>query len=221
MEAKICSFTVSDDGEVKGTFSHSYGGYGAVDACTSYKSLGEEKFVDDVKRKKGAWQIEKAEFSNVDNLDASMTVTYTLAVADAAQIAGDRIYLHPLLTEAQTDNPFKQPERQFPVDFAAPFDETFNATYTLPEGYTADELPKPLVMSLPNNGGRFTYQVQVSGRQLTVMSRLVIRKPVFEAQEYMMLKEFYDKILLKHGEQLVLVKSAAPVAQKTSVVSSY
>lgn len=213
VEAKTCTFVLSEDGDVKGTLQHSYGGYGAVDARTSYKARSEEKFVEDVKRKKPSWQVEKAEFSNVNKLDASLTVLYTLSVGDVAQVAGDRIYLHPMMTEGQTDNPFKQPERQFPVDFATPFDESFAATYTLPEGYTADELPKPLLLSLPENGGRFVYQVQQSGRQLTVMSRITVRKPIFTAEEYMFLKEFYDKILLKHGEQIVLVKGA-PVAEK-------
>lgn len=212
VEAKTCTFTVSEDGDVKGTLLHSYGGYGAVDARASYNLRGEEKFVEDVKRKKPSWQVEKAEFSNVNELDASMTVQYTLSVADVAQVAGDRIYLHPLLTEGHGDNPFKQPERQFPVDFASAFDETITATYLLPEGYTADELPKPLNLSLPNNGGRFVYQVQQTGRQLAVVSRITIRRPIFEAQEYTYLKEFFDKILLKHGEQIVLVKGV--VSQK-------
>lgn len=213
VEAKTGTFTVSEDGEVTGTFAHSYGGYGAVDARATYQLRGEDKFVDDVKRKKPSWQVEKAEFSNVADLQASMTVKYALSVVDVAQVAGDRIYLHPLLTEGQSENPFKQQERQFPVDFATPFDETFTATYLIPEGYTADELPKPLTLSLPANGGRFTYQVQQSGNQLMVASRIVIRKPIFEAQEYTLLKEFYDKILLKHGEQVVLIKGAR-VAEK-------
>ncbi len=93
-------------------------------------------------------------------------------------------------------------------------DETFTATYTLPTGYIVEELPKPLALGLPNNGGRFTYQVQQKGNQLEVVSRITIRKPIFMAAEYVLLKEFYDKILLKHGEQVVLVKAATLTEKK-------
>ncbi|XWW44281.1 transglutaminase [Fibrella sp. USSR17] len=212
MEAKTCTFTITDDGETKGTLVHSYGGYGAVQARASYKRQGEEKFLADVKRKKSTWQVDKAEFTSVDDLNVSMNVKYSLSMTDVAQVAGDRIYLHPMLTEGQSENPFKQPSRQFPIDFGTPIDEAFTATYTLPDGYTADELPKPLVMNLPENAGRFVYQVQQSGKQLTVVSRITIKKPIFGAEEYMFLKEFYDKILLKQGEQVVLVKGA--IAEK-------
>jgi len=212
VEVKSGVFVIADDGEVKGTFAQSYGGYGAVAARTSYKQKGESKFVSEVKQKKPAWQVERVSFANVDDLSASMTVNYALNIPDAASVVGDRMYLHPVITEGVTSNPFKQPSRQFPVDFGAPSDETFTATYTLPAGYIVDELPKPMALGLPNNGGRFTYQIQQKDNQLEVVSRITIRKPIFMADEYMFLKEFYESILLKHGEQVVLKKGT--VAEK-------
>ncbi|NID08730.1 DUF3857 domain-containing protein [Fibrivirga algicola] len=209
---KACNFEISADGEAKGLFSQSYDGYRAADARLAHQLLGEEKFMSQVKQLRPDWQIETAELANVSDLTAPVLAKYTLVIPAAASISGDRMYLNPLLTEGITSNPFKQPARQFPVDFATPFDETFTATYIFPEGFTVDELPKPLVLSLPNNGGRFTYQIQQKGNQLDVVSRITIRKPVFGADEYMFLKEFYDKILLKHGEQVVLVQG--PVAGK-------
>lgn len=213
VESKIGQFTLSDDGELTGTLAHSYGGYGAVDARESYQERGEEKFVEEVRRKKPGWQIEKAEFENGTNLSQSMTVKYKLTIPEGAQVVGDRIYLRPLCTEDAQENPFKQPDRQFPVDFAYAFDESFIATYTLPAGYVADELPKPLVLSLPQNGGRFTYQVQQTGNQLAVVSRISLRKSLYTAEEYPFLKEFYEKILLKNAEQVVL-KKGPTVAEK-------
>jgi hypothetical protein len=151
------------------------------------------------------WQIETATLEQVSELNAPVLAKYTLVIP-AAAVAGDRLYLNPLLTEGETSNPFKQLTRQFPIDFGVPIDETFTATYTLPAGFTVEELPKPLALGLPNNGGRFTYQIQQKGNQLDVVSRITIRKPVYPANEYPFLKEFYDKILLKHGEKVVLKK---------------
>ncbi|MBO0930509.1 hypothetical protein [Fibrella aquatilis] len=46
-----------------------------------------------------------------------------------------------------------------------------------------------------------------------MVSRIAVRKAVFPAEDYVLLKEFYEKILLKHGEQIVL-KKGAPIATK-------
>ncbi|MEZ0609120.1 transglutaminase domain-containing protein [Fibrella sp. WM1] len=217
-EAKIGAFTVSEDGELKGTLSHSYSGYGAIDARESYKSRGEKQFVDDVKQKKPDWQVEQVSFTNVSELDRPLTVNYTLTVAEVAQVVGDRMYLRPMLTEGQQENPFKQPERQYPVDFAHGMETIFTTTYTLPAGYTVEEMPKPVIISLPDKGGRFAYQVQSLENRITVVSRVLISKPLFMADEYGVLKEFYEKILQKHGEQIVLKKSgSAPIAEQTNV----
>lgn len=217
-EAKIGAFTVSEDGELKGTLSHSYNGYGAVDAREAYKSRGEKQFVDDVRQKRADWQIEQASFVNVSELDRPLTVNYTLTVAEAAQVVGDRMYLRPMLTEGQQENPFKQPERQYPVDFAHGMETIFTTTYTLPAGYTVEEMPKPVILSLPDKGGRFAYQVQNLENRITVVSRILIGKPLFMADEYGVLKEFYEKIMQKHGEQIVLRKtSSAPIAEQKNV----
>ncbi|RYF74771.1 MAG: DUF3857 domain-containing protein [Cytophagaceae bacterium] len=209
VDIKVCNFVISDGGEAKGYISQSYNGYRAVDARTAYQLLGEDKFKGQMKQIRADWQIETVELPNVNDMNNPVLVKYTLVIPAAASVAGDRMYLNPLLTEGVTSNPFKQPTRQFPVDFAIPFDETFTATYTLPEGFTVEELPKPLALGLPNNGGRFTYQIQQKNNQLEIVSRVTIRKPIFMADEYMFLKEFYDKILLKHGEQVVLIKRSS------------
>ncbi len=211
-DIKTCKFVISAEGEAKGSFSQLYDGYRAADARLAHQLLGEEKLIGQLKQRRPDWQIETAELAYVNDLTAPVLAKYILVIPAAASVAGDRMYLNPLLTEGVTSNPFKQSSRQFPVDFAIPFDETFTATYTLPEGFTVDELPKPLALALPNNGGRFTYQIQQKGNQLEVVSRITIRKPVFMADEYIFLKAFYDKILLKHGEQAVLVKG--DVAEK-------
>ncbi|MBO0939888.1 transglutaminase [Fibrella sp. HMF5335] len=206
--------TLSTTGELTGTMSYAYGGYGDVEARRSVAVLGREKLLEEVKHMKPAWQIEKIDISDFTDNKLPLTIDYVLTLPEGAQVAGDRMYFQPLLTEGISKNPFKQPERQFPVDFAVPSDETFMATYTLPNGYTVEELPKPLALSLPNNGGRFNYQVQQQGNQLLVVSRISIRKPVFPANEYVLLKEFYEKILLKHGEQIVLKKGATLAEKK-------
>ena len=104
------------------------------------------------------------------------------------------------------ENPFKVTERKYPVDFATPMETTYLSTFTLPAGYKVEESPKNLLLSLPENAGRFMFTVAVNGNTVQVVSKITIRKPVFYAEEYAALREFYNQIVSKHAEQIVLKK---------------
>jgi predicted PilT family ATPase len=77
----------------------------------------------------------------------------------------------------------------------------------LPEGFTVDELPKPKVIILPNNSGKYTYNVTLMGNTLNVVSMLQINKSLFIQEEYPNLREFYNQIVAKQAEQIVLKKN--------------
>jgi len=65
------------------------------------------------------------------------------------------------------------------------------------------------VVDMPDGGGRFFFSATAAAPgvvQLT--SRLNLRKPVYNAEEYTSLREFYRLMLAKHGEKLVIKKKA-------------
>ena len=127
-----------------------------------------------------------------------------MTVPNACGQAGDRLYLRPLLTEGYTENPFKEENRLYPVDFGVPITESFSAVYTLPAGYAAEELPKTAVISLPDKGGRFTYEVKAEGNQLRVLSRLTLNEATYSAEAYGALRELFAMMVAKQAEQVVL-----------------
>ena len=104
------------------------------------------------------------------------------------------------------ENPFKMNERKYPVDFAYPIRKTYSCTIKLPQGYTLDEKLKPLIVTLPDNAGKFLYEVSELGGNLQIKSNIIISKVLFLPDEYQYLKEFYNQIITKHSEQIVLKK---------------
>jgi hypothetical protein len=132
---------------------------------------------------------------------------YEVTIADYAQVAGDVIYLKPMLSEAKSANPFKLENRLFPVDFAYSMDETYACSFTIPEGYKVEEMPKGAIIDLPEKAGRFTYMVAVNGNTVQISSRISLKKPVYYAAEYPFLKEFFNQIVAKHAEQIVIKKA--------------
>jgi hypothetical protein len=78
---------------------------------------------------------------------------------------------------------------------------------TIPEGYSVEELPKGNSISLPEKGGRFQYQVSQVGNKIVVNFRLSIDKALFIPSEYPGLKEFYNLVINKQAEQIILKKT--------------
>ena len=77
---------------------------------------------------------------------------------------------------------------------------------TLPEAYVVDELPQSKVFILPDKSGRFTYNAQINGNVINIMSSLQINKPLYIGDEYKNLREFYTQLIAKQNEQIVLKK---------------
>lgn len=198
-------YTLDSDGDVSGTLVLSHGGYSAWRSRKQFSVEGKTKYLEGIQKKRTAWQIEKADFSGADEKSKSFNETYTVTIPEACGRAGDRLYFRPMLTEAHGSIPFKEMDRLYPVDFGVLIDETFSATYTLPKGYQVEEMPKAISMVLPENGGRFLYQVVVNAdNQLQVMSRILLRKTQYLADEYGPLRELFSRIVAKHAEQVVL-----------------
>jgi hypothetical protein len=128
-------------------------------------------------------------------------------VNELATVAGERIYFNPVMYNPQKENPFKNPERKFPVDFGALIEETNIVSYTIPTGYMVEEMPKSAKIALPDDGGRFTYIVGVSEEgKISISSKVALKKTMYFAEEYEVLRKFYDQIVQKHAEQIVLKK---------------
>ncbi len=207
LEFEKADIKIDEEGEMKGIFTKSYAGYSAWGARTALKKDGKEKFLEDVKKGKTNWTITKAEYNNQDDISSAIEAKYEVEMTDYVTKAGNMMYLKPMLSEGHNENPFKDTERLFPIDFAMPIDETFMAIYEIPAGYAALEVPKNLALSLPENGGKFAYVVNSTGNKITVTSRLSFRKTQYNSGEYGFLKEFYDQIVKKHNEQIVLKKN--------------
>jgi hypothetical protein len=207
------SFTINAEGEVSGKLLHSYGGYSAWKARKKFAKEGKSKFLESIQKTRPAWQIEMADFSGADVSSSAFNVEYTMAIPEACSRAGDRLYFRPMLTEAFAANPFKELERLYPVDFGVPIEKTYSVTYTLPTGFLVEEMPKPVSMLLPQDGGRFLYQVSINAaNQLQIVSRIVLRRQIYLTEEYGALRELFSRIVAKHAEQVVLKRGT--VAEK-------
>jgi hypothetical protein len=195
--------TLKESGELTGRVNYTFDGYDAHRVRKDYFAEGEtdylKKFMEDK-----TWEIQKSEFQNLKEIDQNAKQLHELIINEHCTLAGNVIYLNPYVTSQIKENVFKHEKREYPVDFGSPADKTYMCKIILPEGYVVDELPKPKVIALPGNAAKFSYNISQTGNVLNVISMLQINKALFLQDEYPHLREFYNQVVAKQSEQIVL-----------------
>jgi hypothetical protein len=152
------------------------------------------------------WQIANSDFQNVTELTQTPKQIHELTITDHASVAGDMIYINPYITSQIESNPFKLDNRVYPVDYGSMIENVYMCKLTIPDGYVIDEMPKSKVLMLPENAAKFMYNVGQNGNTINITSQFLINKNIFVQTEYPDLKEFYNQVVAKQTEQIVLKK---------------
>ncbi|HTE32789.1 MAG TPA: hypothetical protein VK666_20550, partial [Chryseolinea sp.] len=92
------------------------------------------------------------------------------------------------------------------VDFGSPEERIYMCKINIPDGYVVDELPQSKLLKLPENAAKYTYNLVQSGNTLSLTSSLQINNSLFSQEQYPNLREFYNQVVAKQAEQIVLKK---------------
>jgi Domain of Unknown Function with PDB structure (DUF3857) len=147
------------------------------------------------------------EFKNREQVEESLKMAVDLKYAPDQNAGNEFLYMQPLLYETIRENPFSSDHRKYPVNYIFTREETVLVNLTLPSGYSVVEFPPPVKLVLPDNSGEYTYHITSDNNQLKIMRKFSINKREFAADEYADLKEFYNKVLAKDAEQVVIKKT--------------
>jgi len=103
-------------------------------------------------------------------------------------------------------NPFKSQQRLYPVEMPAKVAYDYVLNMEAPAGYEVEELPKSTVVKFNDTEGLFQYVIEKTDKGIQFRSRIRLNKTYFPPDEYESLRSFYDMIVKKQGEQIVLKK---------------
>jgi hypothetical protein len=201
----MTEMVLAQDGSMKGKIEAEHSGYYAQHERKEYLTSGEQDYVKSFVAGR-SWTIEKSTFANTSEVTEPFKETYEVSIEDQVTSAGDVIYVNPFLVLRMGENPFKLETRQYPVDFGSPIEHLLISKFTIPDGYTIDELPKSQLLKLPENAAKYMYNVTFTGNQVTLTSNLQINSSLFSQDEYPHLREFYNRVVAKQAEQIVLKK---------------
>lgn len=196
--------TLAPNGVISGKFSNALDGNFGFNFRSNNINKKVEDYEKDLKaRAFKEYEISNVEFKNMEDIYQAPSFSLDITLGDEDV---DIIYINPMLSEAIDKNPLTAETRAYPVDFGTPFEYYHSFTITIPDNYKLDELPKNISMQTQDKSARFTYAVGVSGNKIQVLSRINVTKPLYLPNEYKELREFYNQIVAKHQEQIVLKK---------------
>jgi len=196
---------LNDAGELRGKVNIDQSGYYAQSGRKKFLAKGEEEYVKDI-TDNHAWAVEKKEFKNAKEVAEGFKETYDVVIKDHVVATDGIIYINPFIAQQEKENPFKLEKREYPVDYGSPLEKMYLCKFTIPDGYVVDELPKSLVLKLPDNSARYVYNLVQTGNAISLTSNLQINNSLFSQDEYPHLREFYTQLVAKQAEQIVLKK---------------
>lgn len=152
----------------------------------------------------GFAKVDNVRIDSLDRLELPLTLHFDLEPeADGEDI----LYINPFSSESYSENPFKSAVRYYPVEMPYAMKEVHTVNMEIPEGYAVDEVPKSIRMLMNEEGdGRFEYLSSVSNGIIAMRMTLQINRTFFAPDEYEMLREFFNRVVSKQSEQIVLKK---------------
>jgi hypothetical protein len=180
-------------------------GYAALSKRKGYLVKGEADYLKDLIGNH-AWERKKSEFKNAIEIQNNFIEVHEFALNENITTAGDIVYLEPFVINGIKTNPFKSETRKYPVDFGSPEEQMYIFKLTIPENYVIDEAPQSKIFMLPGNAAKYIYNVSVNKNIVTITSIFSINKSLFVQSEYPDLREFYNQVVAKQAEQVVLKK---------------
>ena len=87
-----------------------------------------------------------------------------------------------------------------------PTQEKFSINIEIPQGYVVESYPKTIKIATIENTGLFAFDISVSGTKIQIQATTDIISARLSANYYRILKEFFQKVIDKQNEKIVLKK---------------
>jgi hypothetical protein len=206
-ETSTMNIVLNSDGTIDGKIRRQYTNHNALEFRQKNLATTKETYLEELENNNNG--IEIGDYIRANELDLSKPVmeTYSFKSSKDVEIINDKIYMSPMLFLADKENPFKQEIREYPVDFGYPFESKIYINIEIPQGYKVEFLPKAANLLTGDNIGAFSYIVENTDNKIKMIITTTINEAIVSADFYDVLKEFYQGMINKQNEKIVLTKN--------------
>lgn len=194
-----------EGGNIKGNLIKRLGDYESIRLKSTLDADGIEGLKKELEKKMGTeMSLDSVRLVYNDEIDTNPTLTYQYSLNNNEE---DLLFINPMQMEITKQNPFTSMTRNYPIEMPYGFDEMLQFTLLIPNGYTVDELPKSMIITLDEERScSYEYRVVQQADQVNIRSRFKFGRANFDAEEYETLRAFFDLVVKKQEESIVLKK---------------
>ncbi len=179
--------------------------YAGLDFRRKYdKFNSKEEYLKNFESENKGLSVIDCSITQLDSLNLPVVESYNVKIKNAVVSAGNLLFINPFLFDQLTSNPFRTEQRKYPVDFIYPSEKTYIFKITLPQGTEASDLPKPLIMKLPDGSATMLYQVTALGNSVQLTYKFMVTKAMYSEAEYADLRALFSELIKKQSEQIMI-----------------
>lgn len=208
-EQNVTGIFVSSNGKggLSGHFQQQATYFESYELRAKVKEKGEEAYFKEVaKGFLSDIELKNGKLDQLKDYTKPVIIDYDFTLNESDE--GGMIYLNPMFSEALKANPFKSAVRKYPVEMPYVPDVNYTLSMQLPEGYTVEDMPKSAIVHYNDGEGIFQYIIGKQDNMLQLRCRVKLARALYAPEEYEHLRAFFDMIVKKQAEQIVIKKKS-------------
>jgi len=198
---KLFKLNIKDDNRINANVTSMFNEYEANYARNKYED-NKEILINEKNQNNITIIDSTITFKNLDKVQQPYICNYSVNYEPT--IYNNKIIIHPFLNEPISSNPLTAKKRTCEIDFNYPFSRSYISMIELPEGYLVEN--KPQNLKITNNNFALDYSIKQNGNKFFISFNYKLNKSVYSAETYSELQDFYNQVVLKGNEKLILVK---------------
>ncbi len=203
----LVTATLDDTGTLNGERNTLLGGRYAVAYKEEFYAAEDSiAFVENISREEG---LIIREYKQTQMEPFSTQVRTAVNFSKPLMQTDTHIYFNPMIVPHITKNSFTDEHRELPVEFAFPYSLRVSHTLRLPEGVEVEELPESSNFRTEDGSISCQYSVRYESGIITLNYVVKFDKVIFATHEYTSLKQFWEMLVQKNNEQVVLRKTTS------------
>ena len=208
---RTAQFRLDATGTISGQVKEIRWGGPAVDSRAQYLITAPKDRAKIVDQFLGTFldnfQLQSATVGNLTNYDQSLILDYSFVAPNYAKLAGDMIILRPrVLGEKGWSILAGNKERKYPIEFADATLQTDEFDFTLPAGYTAEDLPAPV--KVDSDYVAYQSEVKLDGGVLRYKRTYEVKNVMVPTLKLPALKTALGEIAADERSSIILKRGA-------------
>ncbi len=167
-----------------------------------YWANNKDNVIDEMENSEFSIEKNSIEFSSLTDSTKKFVVNYD-ASSTVKNING-KMYINPFLNTSLTEDVLVEKERTYPVDMIYPQIRSYFVRMEIPEGYELEFIPKN--QKVDNSLVEMNYTVENNDGALKISFSYFLKKGIYPPEDYKKLRYYYQQIIKKSNEKIVLKK---------------